>query len=158
MRGEVRLKSYTGDPLAIARYGALADEAGGRAFIIEALRPVKDDMSVARFKGITDRDAAAALTHTKLYALRKNMPPPARDEFYHADLIGLRAETREGARVGEVTGVPNYGAGDLIEIAPEGGGETLLLPFSGAFVPEVDVRGGRIIVVLPVEVEGEEAD
>ena len=153
VRGEVRLKSLTDDPLAVARYGALSDEAGARGFVIEALRLVKDDMCVARFKGVADRDAAAALTHTKLYALRANLPPAEKDEFYHADLIGLAAETASGVAVGTVIGVANYGAGDLIEIAPPGGGETLLLPFKAVFVPEVDVKGGRIIVAPPAETQ-----
>lgn len=156
VRGEVRVKSFAGEPAAMQNYGALQNEAGTRSFAIEALRPVKDDMCVVRFKGVSDRDAAAALTHTRLYALRANMPVMAPGEYYHADLVGLRAQSPDGAALGHVVAVQNFGAGDLIEIFVPGSIETLLLPFSNATVPQVDLAGGRIVVLLPVEVDGED--
>src|SRR3954454_7448025 len=88
VRGEVRLKPFTQDPLGVTRYGALESEDGKRRFEIEAVRPAKD-MLVARLKGITDRDAAERLTNVRLYVARERLPKPADDEFYHADLIGL---------------------------------------------------------------------
>ena len=153
VRGEVRLRSYASDPADIAGYGPLSDASGARSFVLEALRVVKDDMCVAKLKGVSDRDAAAALTHAKLYVARAQLPPADEGEFYHADLIGLAVQTREGTPLGRVVAVPNYGAGDLLEIMPPGGGETLLLPFKAVFVPEVDVNGGRIIVAPPAETE-----
>ena len=155
VKGEVRVKSFTSDASAFKVYGALQDERGVRTFEVRALRVVKDDMCVARFKDVSDRDAAAALTHTKLYALRANMPAVEEGEYFHADLIGLRAETGAGALIGKVIAMQNFGAGDMLEIAPAGGGETLLLPFTNAVAPVVDIAGGRIVIEPPAEIDGE---
>ncbi|WP_298423745.1 ribosome maturation factor RimM [Rhodoblastus sp.] len=151
VRGEIRLKSYMQDPLSIADYGALADEAG-RAHEIVSARPLKDDMLVVRVKGVSDRDAAQKLTNQQLYLARETLPAPEDDEFYCRDLIGLRAETPEGEPLGVIVAVPNYGAGDILEIAPPAG-ETLLFPFTRAVVPEIDIAGGKVIVVPPAEDE-----
>jgi 16S rRNA processing protein RimM len=156
VRGEVRVKSYTDDPTSLAAYGELTDAAGTQRLKIAALRPLKDDMVVVRLDGVADRDAAAALNGRELFARRENMPPPDEDEFYHADLVGLRAETAAGEEIGRVIALSNYGAGDILEVAPKGGGETLLFPFTKAVAPKVDVTGGRIVIVPPEEVEGEE--
>jgi len=156
VRGEVRIKSFTDDPTSLGAYGELTDVAGARRFKIATLRPLKDDMVVVRLDGVADRDAAAALTGVELFARRENMPPPDEDEFYHADLVGLRAETAQGEEIGRVVALSNYGAGDILEVAPKGGGETLLFPFTKAVAPEVDVTGGRIVIAPPREVEGEE--
>ena len=156
VRGEVRVKSFAGEPTAMQNYGPLQDERGTRAFTVEALRPVKDDMCVVRFKDVADRDAAAALTHTKLYALRTNMPAVVEGEYYHADLVGLRAQTPDGMALGHVVAVQNFGAGDLLEIFVPGQTETLLLPFTHATAPLVDLAAGRIVVALPAEVDGED--
>ncbi len=150
VRGEVRLKSFTEDPLAVTRYGALESEDGKRRFEIEAARPAKD-MLVARLKGVTDRNAAEALTNLKLYVAREKLPQPAPDEFYHSDLIGLAAMKQNGEPVGTVKAVHNFGAGDLIEIEPAGGGATMIWPFNETTVPHVDVAGGKIVVEPPVD-------
>ena len=149
VRGEVRLKAFTQDPLNVARYGALQSE-DGRSFEIEAVRPAKD-MLVARLKGVADRDAAEALKNVRLYVERAKLPQPADDEFYHADLVGLTVETPGGGAFGMVKAVHNFGAGDLLEIEPAGGGATLMLPFTEATVPMVDLAGRRIVVEPPVE-------
>ena len=154
VRGELRLKSHTGDPLAIGDYGPLSDDAG-RRFELTALRPVKDDILVVRAKGVADR--AAALTNVKLFIDRAALPQADEEEFYQADLIGLRAETQDGAPVGTVVAVHNHGAGDILEIAPDAG-ETLLLPFTRAVAPVVDVAGGRIVVAPPAEIEVREEE
>jgi 16S rRNA processing protein RimM len=155
VRGEVRIKSYTRDPPSIGAYGALTDARGKRSFALEALRPLKDDMVVARVAGMTTREAAAALTGVELFARRSQLPAPDEDEFYYDDLIGLTAVTREGETLGKVAALSNYGAGDILEIAPEGGGEALLLPFSKAVAVEIDFAGGRIVIEPPREIEGE---
>ncbi len=152
VRGELRLKSFTGDPAAVADYENLQDETGKRSFRIEAARPVKDDMLVVRIAGVRDRDAAAALTNLDLYVDRAALPPADEDEFYHSDLIGLRAELADGALYGTILRVLNFGAGDILEIAPASG-DTILLPFTKAAAPSVDIAGGRVIVSPPVEVE-----
>jgi 16S rRNA processing protein RimM len=151
VRGEVKLWSFTEDPGAVADYGMLESQDGKRHFEIESLRAAKDHF-VARLKGIEDRDAAAALCNLDLFIPRDRLPPiDDEDTYYHADLIGLSAVTPEGVPLGTVTALHNFGAGDLIEIATTAGGEPLLLPFSTAVVPEVDVAAKRIVVVLPAE-------
>jgi 16S rRNA processing protein RimM len=145
--GEVRLWPFTVRAEDIAAYGPL-QTADGRVFEITSLRPGKGFL-VARLKGVSDRIAAEKLCNTDLHVSRERLPAPAPDEFYHADLIGLRAEDTEGRMIGTVVAVHNFGAGDILEIAPEAGGETLMHPFSTAAVPSVDTAAGRIVVVLP---------
>ncbi len=154
VRGEVRIKSFTADPEAIGGYGALTDKAGARAFAFEALRPLRDEMLVARVKGVATREAAEALNGVELYARREQLPPPGEDEFYCDDLVGLAAVTREGASLGRVVALNNFGAGDILEIAPEGGGDTFMLPFTRAVAVEIDFSAGRIVIEPPREVEG----
>jgi 16S rRNA processing protein RimM len=150
VRGEVRIKPFTEDPLSVARYGPLETEDGARRFEIETVRLAKD-MLVARLKGVADRTAAEALTNLRLYVAREKLPKPAADEFYHSDLIGLAAMKQDGEPVGTVKAIHNFGAGDLIEIEPAGGGATMLWPFNETIVPHIDVAGGRIVVEPPVD-------
>ena len=155
VRGELRLKSYMQDPASIDSYGFLSDSAG-RRYDLTAVRPLKDDLLVVRVKGVADRDAAQKLTNLQLFIARAKLPPPAEDEFYCRDLIGLRAETSEGFLLGTIVAVPNYGAGDILEVAPPAG-ETLLFPFTRAVVPQVDLAAGKVIVEPPVEVADDSA-
>jgi 16S rRNA processing protein RimM len=146
VRGEVRLRSFTEDPTAITGYGPLESEDGTRRFEIEALRPAKDHF-VVQLSGVADRDAAEKLTNLKLYVPRERLPPVDDDEtYYHADLVGLAAQTPDGAPLGTVTAILNFGAGDIVEIAPPDGGEKLMVPFTDATVPSVDLKGGRMVV------------
>jgi 16S rRNA processing protein RimM len=152
IRGEVRLRSFTEDPMAVTSYGPLESEDGTRRFIIKALRPAKDHF-VAQFEGVADRGAAEKLTNLRLYVSRDRLPPIEEDDtFYHADLVGLAAVTPDGAPLGTVTAVLNFGAGDLIEIKPASG-EPLLVPFTDTAVPEVDIKAGRIVVNPPTAIE-----
>ena len=159
IKGEVRLKSHTEVPLTVADYGPLS-APDGRTFEITAARPAagssSPEMLVVRFKGVADRNAAEKLTGIRLSVPYDRLPPANEGEYYHADLIGLQAVTRDGAPLGTVVGVPNYGAGDLIEIAPPRG-QTFLVLFTDAAVPEVDIAGGRIVVEPPTEI-GDEDD
>lgn len=159
VRGELRLKSYTGDPMAIADYPRLTDESGKRVFKLLSARPVKDDILVVRVDGIADRTQAEKLTNTSIYIARADLPPADEDEdeFYHADLIGLRAETRDGALIGTIANVLNFGAGDILDIRPELG-DNLLLPFTKKVVPIVEIAKKRVIVDLPEEVIVREED
>lgn len=156
VRGEVRLQSFTADPAAIAGYRDLSDGAGTRRFAIKALRHVRDNLFVARIEGIADRAAAERLTNVELYLPRALLPAPAEGEFYHADLIGLTALDAARALIGRVANVLDFGGGDILEIAPVGGGETLLFPFTREIVPEIDLAGGFLVVVPPREVAGED--
>jgi 16S rRNA processing protein RimM len=151
VRGEVRLWTFTADPMAVARYGPLETEDGKRVFEIERVRPAKGHL-VARLRGIDSREAAETLTNTKLFVPRERLPAPEDDEFYHADLVGLRVDDEDGNEIGAVIAVHNFGAGDILEIQPPEGG-TMMLPFTETVVPEVDIAGGRLVIVLPTEKE-----
>jgi 16S rRNA processing protein RimM len=152
IRGEVKLKSFTADPMAVRDYAPLESEDGAASFVIEALRPGKGHL-VARLRGICDRAAAERLTHIKLFVLRERLPAPAADEFYHVDLIGLRAVTAEGHEIGTVLAVHDFGAGDILELRLAQSGASIMLPFTQVFVPGIDIAGGHIVVVPPQEAQ-----
>ena len=157
IRGEVKLKSFTADPMAVKDYGPLTSEDGSASFEIEALRPAKGHL-VARFRGVGDRDAAERLVHLRLFVPRERLPPPAADEFYHVDLIGLMAVTADGTEIGTVAAVHDFGAGDILELQPRSGGTTIMVPFTEAFVPKVDLAAGRVTVALPEETSVKRGD
>jgi len=147
VRGEVRLIAFGDDPGALPGYGPLVTR-DGRSFRIAGLKTVGGRL-VARLKGVADRNTAETLTNLDLYVDRSRLPPPEdEDTFYHADLIGLSAETLAGETLGTIVAVPNYGAGDLLEIAPHRGA-TLLVPFTKAIVPTIDLAGRRVLVDPP---------
>jgi len=153
VRGEIRLKSFTADPKAIGAYGPLADASRERVFALDRLRPLRDDMLIVKVKGVETREDAAALTGVEIFARRDQLPSPGEDEYYYADLVGLEAVTRAGERLGRVAHISNYGAGDILEIEPEGGGEILLMPFTRAVAPAIDFESGRIMIEPPLETE-----
>jgi len=155
IKGEVLLKVHTGTPEAIADYGPLVD-GQGRKIVIRVVRVTTKGV-VARVDGVTDRTAAENLKGTELFTTRENLPDPDDDEFYHADLIGLTAVGPDGAALGTVTSVANHGAGDLIEIVLAGSRQTELIPFAKAFIPEVDLAKGQIVVHLPQSPDDEDA-
>jgi 16S rRNA processing protein RimM len=153
VRGEVKLWSFTEDPAAVATYGPLETQDGAQRFEIEALRPAKDHF-VARIAGVGDRDAAAKLRNLELFIPRARLPKiDDADTFYHADLIGLDAVMPDGTQVGTVHALHNFGAGDIIEIVPVGGGDPLMLPFNETTVPTIDLAAKQIVVVPPAETE-----
>jgi len=156
VKGEMRLKSFTADPLGIQDYQPLTDKTGQRRFVIRSARLIKDDMLVVSLEGVADRTAAEALTNLALFILRDQLPEPDEEEFYHADLIGLVAKTPDGAVIGTVTAVHDFGAGDILDIAPSLEGPSLLVPFTKANVPVVDPAAQTLTVILPDEIEGEE--
>lgn len=156
-KGEVRIQSFTEDPLALAGYGPLETDRPGLTVEILAARTTTN-MLVARLKGVTDRNAAEKLNGVELYVGRDRLPPTAdEDDFYHADLIGLEARLSDGTVLGTVTAVPNFGASDLIEVRDRQSGDTYLYPFTRAVVPEVRVSEGYLTIEVPIEAEpGEE--
>ena len=156
IQGEVIVHSYAEVAADVAAYGPLADKTGTRSFALKVVRVTAKGV-IARIKGLADRNAAEALKGTELYVDRKKLPAPADDTFYHADLIGLAAFAPDGTPVGRVVTVQNFGAGDLIEIALAGTSKTEFVRFAGAFVPDVDIQGGRIVVILP-EAGDDDAD
>jgi len=147
-RGEVRLKSFTADPMAVKDYGALETEDGTATFRIEALRPAKSHL-VAQLAGIRDRTAAERLANLRLFVPRERLPAPETDEFYHADLIGLAAVATDGRALGTVVAIHDFGAGDILEVRQEGRRDTVMLSFTTTTVPVVDVAGRRIVIDPP---------
>ncbi|PRD44429.1 ribosome maturation factor RimM [Phyllobacterium phragmitis] len=143
-RGEVRVKTFTGDPLALGDYGLLYDETG-RSFEIMEIRAAKT-VVVVRFKGVNDRNAAEKLNGVALFIDREQLPEELdEDEFYHTDLVGLEAVDPEGAAIGRVTGIFDFGGGDLIELSTSGR-RPYLIPFTQSSVPEIDLEAGRLVI------------
>lgn len=151
VRGLVRLKPFTEEPESVTAYGPLSDEAGEREFRLRLKGQVKG-LLLAEVEGVADRDAAEALRGLRLYVDREALPPPEdAEEFYHADLIGMQVETVAGEHLGEVRAVQNFGAGDVLEVAPPRG-SPLYLPFTRQVVPKVELSAGRLVADPPAEV------
>ncbi|WP_375414877.1 ribosome maturation factor RimM [uncultured Bradyrhizobium sp.] len=156
VRGAVKLWTFTEDPLAVQRYGPLTTKDGTRRFEVATAREAKGHL-VATLKGVASREDAERLNGVELYVARTRLPATDADEYYHADLIGLAAVTTADQPIGRVAAIHNFGAGDIIEIAPPHGA-TMLLPFTNAVVPTVDLAGGRVVIELPAEIEGDDPD
>jgi 16S rRNA processing protein RimM len=153
IKGDVVVRAHTGAPEALADYGPLTDASGKRQFEITQLKATAKGV-VVRFKGIADRTAAEALRGLELYVERSALPVPADGEYYHVDLIGLAAVSPDGATIGQVIAVQNFGAGEMLEIKRADAKETEYVPFTDTFVPTVDIEGGRVTVIIP-EMVGE---
>src|SRR4051812_10710400 len=156
VRGAVKLWTFTEDPLAVKRYGPLATSDGARQFEVTHAREAKGHL-VATLKGVATREDAERLKGIELYVAREKLPATDTDEYYHADLIGLQAVNAANEPIGRVIAIHNFGAGDIIEIAPSNGA-TMLLPFTNAVVPTVDLAGGRVVIELPAEIDSDDPD
>jgi len=156
VRGEVKLWPFTEDPLAVLDYGPLTTKDGARQFEVLRARVAKDHL-VATLKNVATRNDAEGINGIELYIARDQLPDTNDGEYYHADLIGLRAIDNAGQSIGTVTAIHNFGAGDIIEIAPANG-PSLLLPFTNAVVPTVDIAAGHVVIELPNEIDGDEPD
>jgi 16S rRNA processing protein RimM len=157
IKGEVRVQSFTEEPLDLKRYSPFVTNRPGLMVTIATARGTTN-MLVARIKGVGDRTAAEKLNGVELYVTRGALPAPEdEDDFYHTDLIGLRAQLADGTALGTVTAVPNFGAGDILEVRAPKGGDTYLFPFTRQVVPEVHVRDGYVVIDPPLDAEpGEE--
>jgi 16S rRNA processing protein RimM len=147
-RGEVKLKSFTVEPGAIADYGLLERSDGGKPLEIVAIRPAKQGL-IARFAGISERNEAERLKDVELSVARDRLPEPAPEEYYHADLVGLAAERPDGTVLGEIIAVHNFGAGDILEVRLAEGVQTVLVPFTRETVPDIDISRRRLVVDPP---------
>ena len=154
VRGAVKLWTFTEDPFAVKRYGPLLTKDGARSFEVATAREAKGHL-VATLKGIATREDAERLNGIELYIAREKLPETDDDEYYHADLIGLAAVNTADEPLGRVAAIHNFGAGDIIEIAPPHGA-TLLLPFTNAVVPTVDLANGRVVIELPEQIDGDD--
>lgn len=152
VRGEVRITSFTADPLALVDYKDLRREDGSTGLTLTSGRAAKGGV-IVRAREVETREQAEALRGLKLYISRDSLPEPEEDEFYVTDLIGLAVETAEGEALGRVKAVQDFGAGSLLEIAPPEGGATWYLPFTRDAVPEVRIGDGVVVAVKPDEVE-----
>lgn len=148
VHGDVRLKSFTADPMAVQDYGPLTSEDGTRSFDVELTAEIKNGFA-ARLSGVDTKDAADALRGIRLFAPRDRLPNLPDDEYYHADLIGLDVYDTGGTSLGKVKSVQNHGASDLLELQVPGQSRTTLLPFTMAVVPTVDLASGRIVADPP---------
>jgi 16S rRNA processing protein RimM len=157
VRGEVLIQSFAQDPRAVASYGPLQSEDGMQHLEIKIVRATPKGL-IVRVAGIGDRNGVEALKGLGLYVDRSRLPAAATDEFYRADLVGLRAIDSKGQTLGTIIAVANYGAGDILELRVDGRSETELIPFAAAYVPSVDVAAGTITIVLPVSVEAKEEE
>jgi len=152
VKGEVRLKSFCTEPEAIASYGPLFTEDGSRSYTVTLTRPVANGLG-ARLSGVQTKEQADALRGASLFVARDKLPATGDDEFYHADLIGLDVHDTGGAPVGKLHAIHNHGAGDLLEILGPGMKTALLLPFTRAVVPTIDLAARRVIINLPEGLE-----
>ena len=147
IRGGVRIKSFTAVPADVGAYGPVSDESGARVYGIRVTGEQKG-VVLAKLEGIASRDEAEALKGLRLYVGRERLPQSAEDEFYHADLIGLDAVTADGQPFGRIAAVWDFGAGDSLEIE-RADGQTIMLPFTRAAVPVIDLAAGRVVVEPP---------
>lgn len=159
VRGQVRVKFFTEEPEGIAAYGPVETKDGSRSFGI-AFKGVTKGLALCTLEGVTDRDEAEALRGTELYVSRERLPEPDEDEegWYYADLVGLAVVGVDGTGYGKVAAIQNFGAGDLLEISPEGGGATVLMPFTRDNAPDVDIEGGRIVIDPPAGTFGDDEE
>jgi 16S rRNA processing protein RimM len=155
VKGALRIKAFTADPADLTAYGTLTDEAGQKWKLKLAGIDTKGVVT-AKIDGIEDRNQAEALKGAKLYIERGALPEAEEDEFYIADLIGLPAETPTGEPLGTIKAVFDFGAGDVIEVNGERG--EILVPFTRAAVPVVDIKARRVVIDPPALVEDEEED
>ena len=157
VRGEVKVTAFTADPLALRAYGPLLRADGSPGLTLTAARPTKEGI-VGRANEIQTKEQADALRGLKLYVPRDRFPAPDEDEFYLADLIGLEARDAEDVVLGTVKAVQNFGADDVLEVAPAAGGQTWYLPFTREAVPEIHSTEGWLRAVRPVEIGEREPD
>ncbi len=153
VRGAVKLWTFTADPFAVQHYGPLSTKDGTRQFEVVTAREAKGHL-VATLKGIATREDAERLNGIELYIARERLPDTDENEYYHADLIGLAAVNPANEPLGRVIAIHNFGAGDIIEIEPPHGA-TMLLPFTNAVVPSVDLKAGRVVIEVPGEIAGD---
>lgn len=148
VKGLVRLKSFTADPEAVGEYGPLSTEDGTGQFDVELVQTVKNGFA-AKLSGVATKEQADALRGIQLFAPRDRLPALPDGEFYHADLIGLSVFDAGGQALGKIKAIQNHGAGDLLEVEPGAGKQSVLVPFTLAIVPTVDLASGRVIIDAP---------
>ncbi len=145
VHGNLRLKAFTQDPLAILGYKAMKTEAG-ESYKVKNARVHKADSIIVKFEDVTTRDKAEAMKGTKLYIQRSELPDLEEEEFYHADLVGLKVHDLSGKCIGNVTALHNFGAGDLLEIVIGENSDPQMISFTKVYVPEINIKAGHVVV------------
>ncbi|GJM03510.1 MAG: ribosome maturation factor RimM [Rhodomicrobium sp.] len=158
IKGDVLLRLFGDDKESLTAYGPLTDEQGTNSFTIKNLRSGRKNLLIARIDEITDRNLAEQMKGTKLYIERAKLPPPEEDEFYYADLIGLEARLEDGSLYGKILQCHDFGAGDLLELMPQNSQTSMYLSFTSETVPDVNISGGYITIILPATIEAKEED
>ncbi len=153
IRGDVLIKTFTGDPMDIGSYGELTDAEGGRPISIKPRRLNAKGGLIAAVQGVSDRNGAEALRGAELWVAREQLPEPDEEEFYYVDLVGLAAVDLAGKRFGRIQSVENYGAGDLLDVLIDETGKSELIPFKTEYVPAVDIEGGQVSIAWPIQFE-----
>jgi 16S rRNA processing protein RimM len=149
VRGLVRIRSFTEDPMAVAKYGPLSDETGKKEYRVEALSTARGAV-LARIEGVADRTAAEAIRGLRLYVERERLPATGEREWYEADLVGLAAVGRDGRDWGKVIAFHDFGGGLTMEVSGGSASKSsMMLPFTDEVVPEIDVEGGKVVVEPP---------
>ena len=152
IKGEVKIKTFTSEPLNIGSYGPVSDETGARSFRLTQLRApggaAGASVVIARIEGVSDRTGAEALRGLRLYVARDVLPAAEPGEYYHHDLIGLAVVLQSGERMGKVAALHNFGAGDLLEIERDGA-DSVMVPFTDSIVPIIDIPGGKVLIDPP---------
>ncbi len=152
VRGELKVKTFTENPLDLSAYGVLQNEDGSQFFEITSITANKIGACI-RLKGVSSKEAAQALKGTRLYVPRPRLPElTVAEDFYHSDLLGLKAINNIGEDVGTITAVHNFGSGDLLEIGARG--SSFFIPFTKACVPEIDIGTGQLVIIAPIMVQG----
>ncbi len=149
VRGALKITCFSDEPDNVVAYGPLSVGPGERTLTLRLLERLKNNQIVVAIEGVEDRDTAAALTGTRLYLRRTDLPEPDDDEFYFHDLIGLAVQHVDGHALGRVTAVHDHGAGAFLEVLPDGANNTVIIPFTREAVPQVDLEGGKLIADPP---------
>ncbi len=152
VKGEVRIRAYTDDPMTLLTFRTLSTADGAPALTLISGRTAKGEL-IARVAEVAAKEQADAMRGLELHVPRSALPPPDEEEFYQADLIGLQARAPDGTVLGKIKAVLNFGAGDLLEVTPDGGGPTWMVAFTRANAPELDFEAGNVVIVRPVETE-----
>ena len=148
VKGEVRLKSFTSIPEAIADYAPLLTEKGEKKFDVVITGEIKNGLS-ARMSGVISKEEADKLKGTRLFVPRERLPELPEDEYYHTDLIGLIVQNLEGSNIGRIKSVLNHGASDLLEIENKRENRSVLVPFTREIVPKVDIKNSLVVIDPP---------
>ena len=147
IRGDFKVKPYTAAAKSLSAYGPVTTE-NGRQLMLQILSVNSKGLAIVRVKGVDTRDAAESLRGVTLYVARESLPEPNDGEFYHADLLGMVVKTQDGALLGSLLAIHDFGAGEVAELAPRKG-STIMVPFGGDRLIAVDMAAKQLCLSVP---------